>query len=290
MTATSDLDLICVYDTDPNAETSDGPKPLTRGEYYARLTQRFVGAINALTGEGRLYEVDLRLRPSGNKGPLATSLESFIKYNSEDAWTWEHLALVRARVACGATGLSQKIRDAIREVLTRPRDRDTLLIDVAKMRARMAKEHTKPGDIWEVKHMRGGMVDVEFIAQTLQLLHAHEHPDILNSNTGDALRNLSAAGILDAADAETLDRAHFLWLTIQGLLRHSIPGKFDEKQISPGLRRKLLSACGCNDLDSLKALIRARAEAAHAIFVRLIDAPAQAAIERRADGDTVEKG
>lgn len=190
----------------------------------------------------------------------------------------------------GATGLSQKIRDAIREVLTRPRDRDTLLIDVAKMRARMAKEHTKPGDIWEVKHMRGGMVDVEFIAQTLQLLHAHEHPDILNSNTGDALRNLSAAGILDAADAETLDRAHFLWLTIQGLLRHSIPGKFDEKQISPGLRRKLLSACGCNDLDSLKALIRARAEAAHAIFVRLIDAPAQAAIERRADGDTVEKG
>ncbi|WP_404385031.1 bifunctional [glutamine synthetase] adenylyltransferase/[glutamine synthetase]-adenylyl-L-tyrosine phosphorylase [Caenispirillum salinarum] len=289
MTATSDLDLICVYDTDPDAESSDGPKPLTRGEYYARLTQRFVGAINALTSEGRLYEVDLRLRPSGKKGPLAASLESFIKYNREDAWTWEHLALVRARVACGDPDLSQNIRDAICEVLTRPRDRDALLMDVSKMRALMAKEHTKAGDIWDVKHMRGGMVDVEFISQTLQLLHGHEHPDILNSNTGDGLKNLAAADILDAADAETLDRAHFLWLTIQGLLRHSIPGKFDESQISAGLYRKLVSACGCKDMDGLKALIAERAEAAHAVFRRLIDEPAEAAkANRAADGAVKE--
>lgn len=153
----------------------------------------------------------------------------------------------------------------------------------------MAREHTRPGDIWDVKHMRGGMVDVEFIAQTLQLLHGHEHPDILNSNTRDALRNLSAAGILDTADAETLDQAHFLWLTIQGLLRHSIPGKFDENQISTGLRRKLLSACGCDNLDSLKALIRERAEAAHALFIRLVDEPAAAALANRPDGNSADE-
>jgi glutamate-ammonia-ligase adenylyltransferase len=285
MTATSDLDLICIYDTAPEAESSDGPKPLTRGEYYARMTQRFVSAISAMTSEGRLYEVDLRLRPSGQKGPLAASLESFVKYNRDDAWTWEHLALVRARVICGGGSLPNNVREAIREVLTRPRDPAKLLKDVSGMRAMMAKEHTKPGDIWDVKHMRGGMVDVEFISQTLQLLHAPDHPGILNSNTSDALKNLADVGLLDAEDARALDEAYFLWLTVQGLLRHTIPGKFDESQMSAGLRRKLVTACGCETLEDLKDLIAERAAAAHTVFRRLIDDPAAA---NRSDDDTVQ--
>lgn len=280
MTATSDLDLIIVYEAPGDAAASDGPKELSRGEYFSRLAQRFVNAITVLTAEGRLYEVDLRLRPSGNKGPLATSLESFVKYNRDDAWTWEHLALARARVSCGDPRVMQAVRDAIQEVLCRPRDGDRLLVDVADMRARMAKEHTKPGDVWNVKHMRGGMVDVEFLAQYLQLRHAAEHPEILHSNTSVALANLADAGLLAREDAETLDRAHFLWLTVQGLLRHSISGAFDPEKASTGLKEKLAAACGCPAFDDLVPALRARADAAYDVFRRVVEEPAEEARQR----------
>ncbi|GAA0584107.1 bifunctional [glutamine synthetase] adenylyltransferase/[glutamine synthetase]-adenylyl-L-tyrosine phosphorylase [Caenispirillum bisanense] len=283
MTATSDLDLICVYDAPSDVDMSDGRKPLSRTEYFGRLTQRFVNAITAMTSEGRLWEVDLRLRPSGNKGPLATSLESFVKYNRDDAWTWEHLALVRARVCCGDPLLAEKVRAAIREVLCRPRDGDRLLVDVADMRARMAKELTKDGDAWDVKHMRGGMVDVEFVSQYLQLRHAPTHPHILSPNTETALRNLAAAGLLPAADAEALDRAHFLWLTVQGVLRHCIDGRFSEDTAPPGLKDKLVKAAGCDSFEHLQQAMAARAAAASDVFRRVVDEPAAAARARLAE-------
>lgn len=280
MTATSDLDLICVYDAPPDVEASDGRKPLSRTEYFGRLTQRYVNAITAMTAEGRLWEVDLRLRPSGNKGPLATSFESFVKYNRDDAWTWEHLAMTRARVCCGDPVLAEKVREAICEILCRPRDPDKLLVDVADMRARMAKELTKQGDTWDVKHMRGGMVDVEFLAQYLQLRHGHAHPGILSANTETALRNLAAAGLLAVEDAEALDRAHFLWLTVQGVLRHCIEGRFNEETAPIGLKDKLVKAAGCDSFEALKETVAARAAAAHAVFRRLIDEPAEDARAR----------
>ncbi|MCA1940270.1 MAG: bifunctional [glutamine synthetase] adenylyltransferase/[glutamine synthetase]-adenylyl-L-tyrosine phosphorylase [Caenispirillum bisanense] len=283
MTATSDLDLICVYDAPPDVEASDGRKPLSRTEYFGRLTQRFVNAVTAMTSEGRLWEVDLRLRPSGNKGPLATSFESFVKYNRDDAWTWEHLALVRARVACGDPVLATKVREAICEVLCRPRDPDKLLVDVADMRARMAKELTKEGDAWDVKHMRGGMVDVEFVCQYMQLRHGHAHRDILSPNTETALKNLTAAGLIAAEDAAALDRAHFLWLTIQGVLRHCIEGRFNEETAPIGLKEKLVKAAGCPDFDALKAHMAQTAAAAYAVFRRLVEEPAEAARARLAE-------
>src|SRR5690606_11623076 len=128
---------------------------------YARLSQRFINAVTAQTGEGRLYEVDMRLRPSGNSGPIATSLNAFRRYQQNEAWTWEHLALTRARVVAGAPAFAARIEGVLREILTRPRDPDQLAAEVADMRARIAEQH-REDRAWDIKHRRGGLMDVEF--------------------------------------------------------------------------------------------------------------------------------
>ena len=182
----SDLDLIFIYDYDLDAGTSDGRKPLVPGLYFNRLAQRLIAGITARTGEGRLYELDMRLRPSGNKGPIATRLDGFAQYQREGAWTWELMALTRARIVTTPDALGSAIEAVIRESLTREREPVALTRDVAAMRARMAKEH--PGkSIWDIKHRRGGLVDIEFIAQYLILRHAALDPGILSPNTADAL-------------------------------------------------------------------------------------------------------
>src|SRR6202007_2059016 len=111
------LDLILIYDVPAGRESSDGPRPLAVASYYARLSQRLIGAITAPTAEGRLYAVDMRLRPSGASGPIASSLAGFARYQRESAWTWEHMALTRARPVAGAAELRQRIADAIGSVL-----------------------------------------------------------------------------------------------------------------------------------------------------------------------------
>lgn len=276
MTATSDLDLITVYDSEPGAEGSDGRRPLSRNDYFIRLTQRFVNAITAMTREGRLYEVDMRLRPSGSKGPLAVSLESFTKYNREEAWTWEHMALTRARVVCGPEDLAEKAAAAIETALATPRDPDKLLADVADMRALMARER-KPVNMFDVKLTRGGLVDVEFLVQYLTLLHAPEHPQVLTPNVAEALARLRDAGLLDAQDAALLDEAQMLWLNVQGVLRHSIEGAFKEEDSSPGLREKLAAAAAEPDFERLKARMEKTYADVHATFRRLVEDPAEEA-------------
>ena len=178
MTAASDLDLIAVYDFDARAELSDGPKPLPPMHYFTRLTQRLISALASQTAEGSLYEVDMRLRPSGQKGPVATQLSGFIDYQQRDAWTWEHLALTRARVVSGPPPLRAAVEQAIRNALTLERDPARIATDVRDMRARIEKEKGTE-DIWDLKQVNGGLVDLEFIVQYLQLVHAHERPEIL---------------------------------------------------------------------------------------------------------------
>ena len=133
-------------------------------QYYTRLTQRLISAFTAPTAEGILYEVDMRLRPSGQKGPVATQLSSFVHYQASEAWTWEHMALTRARVISGPPALRAAVETAIRDVLVKPRDRAKTAADVRDMRARIEKEKGTR-DPWELKQVRGGLVDLEFIAQ-----------------------------------------------------------------------------------------------------------------------------
>jgi glutamate-ammonia-ligase adenylyltransferase len=218
MTVNSDLDLIFVYTTPAVDAVSDGDRPLAASQYFARLSQRFINALTAPTAEGRLYEVDMRLRPSGKAGPIATSLAAFERYHREQAWTWEQMALTRARVIGGPSILVGDIKRIIREMLTRPRDAQALRAAVADMRARIALEH-QARSVWDVKYVRGGLVDIEFIAQYLQLLHAHDAPQVLSTNTMDALAALSAARVLAADVADALIEALDFWQQIQARLR-----------------------------------------------------------------------
>ena len=140
MTASSDLDLILIYDAPEGAEVSDGKRPLSSNQYFSRLTQRLISAITAPTAEGVLYDVDMRLRPSGNKGPVATSLAAFDVYHRESAWTWERMALTRARVVAGDAAFGETLTGHIREKLRRPTDLASLRRDVLDMRRLMLTE------------------------------------------------------------------------------------------------------------------------------------------------------
>jgi glutamate-ammonia-ligase adenylyltransferase len=275
MTATSDLDLILVYDMEDDLDCSDGAKSLTPSAYYARLTQRIINALTIKTGEGTLYEVDMRLRPSGNAGPIATSLAAFTQYHANMAWTWEHMALTRARVITGTESLRNAIDAVIRQTLQDRRDPVKLLIDVADMRLRMAREH-KAESPWEVKHLRGGLVDIEFIAQYLQLRWGADHPSLILTNTDDVLAEAERLGLLTGHQGEQLREALRLWSAIQQVLRQTIEGQFRE-DIAPGrLKDVLVRASGSTHFEGLRVLMTERAQQVLGLYEQLIDHPVQA--------------
>jgi glutamate-ammonia-ligase adenylyltransferase len=283
MTVKSDLDLLFVYDGDDEAQ-SDGPRPLAPSHYFARLSQAFLNAVTAMTEEGSLYEVDMRLRPSGQAGPIASSLASFEKYQREAAWTWEHMALTRARVICGPGDLPQRIAASIREVLVRPRDPGKLAMDVADMRARIARERRDQGE-WDIKYLPGGLVDIEFLVQFLLLRHAAEHPDILSTNTRQALANMQQVGVLKSEAAQVLANALTLWQQLHGLLRLTVDGRLDERKATPGLKALLAQAAGARGFEDLKARMRQAAERARTCFRDIIEEPAARAAEAANKGE-----
>ena len=269
MTAASDLDLIVIYDFDPNAQVSDGLKPLPPTLYYTRFTQRLISALASQTAEGNLYEVDMRLRPSGQKGPVATQLSSFVDYQHREAWTWEHLALTRARVVSGPPALREAVDSAIHKILTLSRDRAKIAADVRDMRARIDKEKgTK--DIWDLKQVRGGLVDLEFIAQYLQLVHAARHPGILSPNTVTALSNLHQAGLLPASAADDLLPAARLLSNLTQVLRLCLDGPFSPDTASDGLKSLLARAGEAPDFAWLEADLAARQATVSALFDTLV--------------------
>ncbi len=204
MMAGSDLDLLLIYDHPPDAAESTGPARLAPSQYFTRAAHALVAALTVPTRDGKLYDVDMRLRPSGGKGPVAVSLPSFVHYHRESAWTWERLALTRARVVAGPAGLRRHVTAAIATALVQG-DPEMALPDTLAMRRRQLAEAPKPA-AWDVKHRAGGLIEVEFIAQALQLRHART-PKLLSPTTRVALANLAGAGLLGAADAALLIEA-----------------------------------------------------------------------------------
>lgn len=281
VTSGSDLDLIFVYGAPSPRELSDGPRPLAAGQYYARLSQRLISALSAPTAEGQLYTVDMRLRPSGTAGPIAVSFVSFRSYQMDQAWTWEQMALSRARVIAGPVALAAAIEKVIRDVLTRERDGEALVCDVAEMREKMAREHPAAA-LWEIKHRRGGLVDIEFIAQYLQLRHGAAHPGVLATNTARALERLGMAGLIDPAPLATLQDALALWQTVQVRLRLMVGDDAASAAVEdapPPLKRALAGVAGL-DFADLVARIRERLDQVVAIFAALVEGPAAAAQAR----------
>lgn len=269
MTAASDVDLIVVYDFDPDATLSDGPRPLAPSQYYARYTQRLISALAAPTTEGTLYEVDMRLRPSGLKGPVATQLSSFIEYQATQAWTWEHLALTRARVIAGPPDLAARVGEVVRDVLVKPRNRTAIAADVRQMRALIEKEKGS-GDVWNLKQVRGGLVDIEFIAQYLQLVHANQNPGVLNQNTVHALTGLARAGFIAPADAELLIPAAILINNLSQVLGLTLDGPFLPDKAPDGLKQLLAHVGEVPDFPRLSGSLVEATAAVRQLFDTLV--------------------
>ncbi len=277
-TPTSDLDLTFVYDFDKSVEQSDGPKPLAPSQYFSRLSQRLINALSAPTAEGALYEVDMRLRPSGASGPIATTLESFEVYQKNGAWTWEHMALTRARPISGPKKLQQSCAAVIKDVLTENRDGQKLVTDVASMREQIYKEHGTDTP-WAIKHYRGGLVDVEFISQYLQLLHAHNNPDILSVNTRSALINLGDAKLLKDDVVKKLISALDLWQSVQGLVRLTTLSQLREKRdytIPESLCKIFCQMADVKNIDELEEKMKKTAASVVEIYDEIIQHPADA--------------
>src|SRR6185312_1918009 len=177
------------YDHPEDVTESHGARSLPVSQWFVRAAHAYVAAVTAPGVDGAPYEVDMRLRPSGNKGPVAVSLGSFLRYHAESACTWERMALTRARVVAGPAALRARIEAAITEALVHAGDADRIRADAASMRARMLRD-LPPDGPWDVKLRAGGQIEVEFIAQVLQLIHAHETPALCAPTTRVALTRL----------------------------------------------------------------------------------------------------
>lgn len=252
LNAGSDLDLIVIYDAQ-GAESSSGPKPLATRIYFARLTQALVTALTAQTGEGRLYEVDMRLRPSGRQGPVATGWEAFKLYQEDEAWTWEHLALTRARVMAGDAGLGGEVEAFRRDLIARKGQGARVAPDVAEMRARLAE--AKPGQgPWEAKNGPGRLMDIELCAQMLALQ--------AGSPARAVERQLSAghsAGLLSLSDETVLRRAASLYWALQAGTRLLSDRVLDPEALGTGARAFLLRETGAADAPALTRELTANA-------------------------------
>jgi glutamate-ammonia-ligase adenylyltransferase len=269
MTATSDLDLIIVYDFDEEHPQSDGPRSLYGAQYFARLTQRLISALSSQTNYGALYQVDMRLRPSGRSGPVATSIEAFASYQDTEAWTWEHMALTRARIVSGAPGFATRVEAVIRNVLCRPRDAAVVAADVADMRQAIAKEKNDTTR-WDLKYAAGGLVDLEFIAQYLQLVHAAERPEILDTSTARVLDKAWRSGLLSAEDADVLRPAARLYHNLTQVLRLALPGAFEPKNAGAGLLGLLCRAADLPNFTVLDAHLADTQHKVRATFNRML--------------------
>jgi [glutamine synthetase] adenylyltransferase / [glutamine synthetase]-adenylyl-L-tyrosine phosphorylase len=270
MTASSDLDLILLYDFDPDHPDSDGPRSLHGGQYFARLTQRLISAFTTRTNYGVLYAIDMRLRPSGRAGPVASHVISFSEYQNSEAWTWEHMALTRARVISAPEDFRAKIENVIREVLMRPRDATIIANDVAEMRRAIALEKGE-ADVWDLKYAAGGLVDIDFIAQYLQLVHAADKPDILDVSTLRVLDNAARVGVLPQSAVEILRPAAHLYHDLTQILRLCVAERFKPASSGEDLLRVMARAGDAPDFSSLEARVKETQADVRRVFAEIIE-------------------
>jgi [glutamine synthetase] adenylyltransferase / [glutamine synthetase]-adenylyl-L-tyrosine phosphorylase len=269
MTAASDLDLILLYDFDPERPQSDGSRPLHAAVYYTRLTQRLISALTSATRQGRLYDVDLRLRPSGRSGPVATQLRSFVDYQTREAETWEHMALARARPIGGDASLRDEARSAIDATLRVARQPAHVARDVFEMRGLIESEKGV-GSSFDLKLMPGGIIDIEFLAQYLTLVHAHSSPDLLQTETAAKLLAARRHGYLSAPDGEALLHAHELYARFTQMQRLTLGPDADPRAAAEGVKRRLAEALDVPDFQRVEAQLAETAHRVRGIFQKVL--------------------
>ncbi|PWR23741.1 bifunctional [glutamine synthetase] adenylyltransferase/[glutamine synthetase]-adenylyl-L-tyrosine phosphorylase [Zavarzinia compransoris] len=284
LTVTSDLDLVFVFSVPDGTIGSDGGKPLTPGLYYTRLGQRLISALSALTAEGSLYEVDMALRPAGSKAPLVPTLKGFDDYYRGEAWTWEHLALTRARLVVSTSEMfGAAVTRTLDTLKHLKRDPARVFGDIAAMRGRMDKDRPARSR-WDLKLCPGGLVDIEFIAQALLLAAAPGLPAPLPTGTGAMLDLLGAQGLLPAADALPLRRGLGLAAGLAAMLRLTAGDGFDPEHAPAPLKALLARHAGVADFAAVEAALDAARPPVRALFGRLIGDPAEAYVPNSAAG------
>lgn len=276
MMAGSDLDLMFIYDHPSDVTESRGERSLPASQWFVRAVQACIAALTAPGPEGQMYALDMRLRPSGNKGPIAVSLEAFKRYHAQDAWTWERMALTRARVVAGPPTLRRRVNEAIEAAVTRSQEPAQIRTNAASMRGRMTRE-LRPFGAWDVKLRAGGLIDVEFIAQVQQLIHARDAGFRRSQTTHVALHRLGEAGALARADARLLIEAERLWRTIQGMLRITV-GPVKAADLPPASSAPLLHAAataGVKAVDTNELLRKSDviAQQVRTLFERYVGKP-----------------
>jgi glutamate-ammonia-ligase adenylyltransferase len=258
LTNASDLDLIYLFSGNHEGE-SDGPKPLRASDYFNRLAPRISAALSVPTAAGRLYEVDTRLRPSGADGLLAISLDTFAHYQREKAWTFEHMALCRARPVYGTDADRATLAAIVSEILHLPRDPAKVAEDADRMRLEIAR-HKKPKGPFDIKLMSGGLVDLEFAVQTLQL----SHHVALTPQVGEAVAGLIEAGLLPPETA-----AHqALFARMLVILRLVAP---DGGEPAPASRALVARASGTEGWEELLAAHEAARQSIYSLWRKVAE-------------------
>ena len=269
MTARSDLDLMTLYRAEgPGAASAD--KGWSAETFFGRFTQRLVAALSAPTAEGGLYEVDLQLRPSGTAGPVAVSFPAFEAYYERSAETWELLALTRARVAWASSpAFAKAAEQAIEAALRRPRDAAKTCADVLEMRALMELQRP-PSGFWDLKLSPGGLVDIEFVAQYLQIVHAGAGGP-LEAHTAAALQALASRGLASPAETRDLTAAWTLQQTLSQLLKLALPDNAEPDAEPEGFRQMLARAGSSRDFAALRRKLESARNRARRAFVAVLN-------------------
>jgi [glutamine synthetase] adenylyltransferase / [glutamine synthetase]-adenylyl-L-tyrosine phosphorylase len=265
LTATSDLDLMLVYDSADQSCSSDGARPLSSTQYFNQLAQSIIRMLQMTDREGPLFDVDFRLRPWGNKGPIATRLPTLRDYLQQESWTYEHMAMTRARVIMGPPSLSAAVEDTLHAALRLSAERPGLKSDIREMHALMhsAKETDNP---WHIKSVRGGLTDVEFVTQYLLLRHAGIRSNIIQSNTSTALFGLLCADLLGPNDFNVLSGALSFFKSIMQIMRAA-----GCSEASPDVcARYLCEAVGERSLGAIETRLRVMQSSVLDTFGRLI--------------------
>ncbi len=246
MTAGSDLDIMILYDP---FEVAEDPQ-----SWFTRFTKRLITALSAPTGEGLLYEVDMRLRPSGGSGPVAVRLSAFEVYHRDSAWTWERMALTRARPIAGDKELGAEILHSARDAIVSAATRPEITRDIADMRARLLAE--KPGaGLWDMKLDAGGLVDIEFVVQNELLLSGDAK--LITPNTVLALEGLHRAGYLDTEDHSQLVEAWAYFSALLQVLRLAHGSGFDPEMATEALKDRLCRAVGADEFEGIESKLKA---------------------------------
>ncbi|MBT06505.1 MAG: bifunctional [glutamate--ammonia ligase]-adenylyl-L-tyrosine phosphorylase/[glutamate--ammonia-ligase] adenylyltransferase [Rhodospirillaceae bacterium] len=268
LTRGSDLDLVFVYRAD-NESLSNGDRRVSPSTYYSRLCQRLITALSAQTGLGQLYEIDIRLRPMGSSGPLVADFLRLEHYYKKEAWVWELMALTKARVVAGPKALTRRIEVLIGNVLCQASTLQNLQFDILAMRQKVWRERP-PAGFWDIKYSLGGLFDLDFLVQYLQLLNGGQESSVLDSNTFRFFGKLSKSGRLDRCILTELSGALEFFLQIQSLSRICLTGVLDEDSAPSGLREVLVRNCRAVDFNALKDKLRVHQVSTRGHFVRLI--------------------